>query len=590
MTDLSANRVGLKDQPISSKEEEALGLGEYAEVLTEFIQRCDTPMTIALQGDWGSGKTSLMTLIQNELNGQGNCYRTVWFNTWQYAQFNMADTLALSMMSRIGDGLRQGKGSETVEKLKRSLWAATRTVAVTGAAFVGQSDTMKEGLNELEQARSPESSTDDAALELERIKENLAKVVNEACEGETEKVVVFIDDLDRLVPERAVDLLEALKIFLDIDRCVFVIACDYSVVAAGLKQKFGLSEGELKGKSFFDKIIQVPFKMPTRRYQIDTYIKQLLKQIGLDFGSTRTEIYRELVEHSVGFNPRTMKRLLNTLQLLTILEDRRRRNSAAHDGDDGERRRHAARVTFGILCMMEAWEPIYDHLTEEVTEERILGLKDGLANGGSLAELRRKIGGEDSDARKMESARRFVETFVECLQLDDDKNLSHDEIRHLGEMLSLAALVSSGRKAEDFVPREFAVNLRWELNDRYSSFVNSKRPKYDKFRMEQGVVYLWLPGERAWLSMGRGDDSFYFDLRSNEEQLAYDIGRRICKELLWESAVEFEDYGYVYRFFEQPADGTQAEEKYRTELFRRLDELTAKPSQLYAWLKETTGL
>ena len=42
--------AGLKDQPIKDRDEEALGLGEYAEVLTEFIRRCDTPLTVALQG------------------------------------------------------------------------------------------------------------------------------------------------------------------------------------------------------------------------------------------------------------------------------------------------------------------------------------------------------------------------------------------------------------------------------------------------------------------------------------------------------------------------------------------------------------
>ena len=51
--------------------------------------------------------------------------------------------------------------------------------------------------------------------------------------GLAEKVVVFIDDLDRLMPKRTVELLEAMKILLDIDRCVYVNACDYSVAAAG---------------------------------------------------------------------------------------------------------------------------------------------------------------------------------------------------------------------------------------------------------------------------------------------------------------------------------------------------------------------
>lgn len=48
--------AGLKDVPIDSFDDESLGLREYADALTRFVKECDTPMTIALQGDWGSEK------------------------------------------------------------------------------------------------------------------------------------------------------------------------------------------------------------------------------------------------------------------------------------------------------------------------------------------------------------------------------------------------------------------------------------------------------------------------------------------------------------------------------------------------------
>ena len=128
-----------------NKLQEALGMGDYADALTEFIQLCDTPLTIALQGDWGSGKTSLMTLIKNELDNQskdGNPYLTIWFNTWQYSQFNMSETLALSMMSAIADALAPDEKSDAITTLKRSLWAATRAAVIGGASLVGQADTV----------------------------------------------------------------------------------------------------------------------------------------------------------------------------------------------------------------------------------------------------------------------------------------------------------------------------------------------------------------------------------------------------------------------------------------------------------------
>ncbi len=74
------------------------------------------------------------------------------------------------------------------------------------------------------------------------------------------RVVVFVDDLDRLQPQKAVEVLETMKIFLDCERCVFVLAVDYDVVARGVKAKYGDTLSDEKGKSFFDKIIQLPFK------------------------------------------------------------------------------------------------------------------------------------------------------------------------------------------------------------------------------------------------------------------------------------------------------------------------------------------
>jgi tRNA A37 threonylcarbamoyladenosine biosynthesis protein TsaE len=59
--------LGLRDIPLEKDEDEALGFCHYAEALSEFILECETPLTIALQGDWGSGKTSLMNLIVENL-------------------------------------------------------------------------------------------------------------------------------------------------------------------------------------------------------------------------------------------------------------------------------------------------------------------------------------------------------------------------------------------------------------------------------------------------------------------------------------------------------------------------------------------
>ena len=93
---------GFRDTPIKETAEECLGLGEYAGALADFIVQCDTPMTIAIQGDWGSGKTSMIHMIINQLPPTAPW---VYINTWQFAQFDRQSDIAISVLTEFVDGL-----------------------------------------------------------------------------------------------------------------------------------------------------------------------------------------------------------------------------------------------------------------------------------------------------------------------------------------------------------------------------------------------------------------------------------------------------------------------------------------------------
>lgn len=88
-------KPGCPDKPIDNIVNDLFGVKQYVEGLCEFIRDCDTPMTISIQGDWGSGKTSMMKMIEETLNN--SCW-PIWFNTWQFSQFDMGNGLAFSMM------------------------------------------------------------------------------------------------------------------------------------------------------------------------------------------------------------------------------------------------------------------------------------------------------------------------------------------------------------------------------------------------------------------------------------------------------------------------------------------------------------
>ncbi|HEY5466973.1 MAG TPA: P-loop NTPase fold protein, partial [Clostridia bacterium] len=71
---------GFTDTPAKKITEDIFNIKNYIEGLSSFILECNTPMTIAIQGDWGSGKTSMMNMVRESIENQ---VVPVWFNTWQ---------------------------------------------------------------------------------------------------------------------------------------------------------------------------------------------------------------------------------------------------------------------------------------------------------------------------------------------------------------------------------------------------------------------------------------------------------------------------------------------------------------------------
>jgi len=118
-----------------------------------------------------------------------------------------------------------------------------------------------------------------------------------------DRILVYIDDLDRLQPIRAVELLEVLKIFFDYKNCVFVLAIDYNVVVSEVKSKYGTDITADKGRSFFNKIIQAPFKMPVAQYDISDFVQKSLKSIAkIDCNNEDAKNFVDLISHISQFD------------------------------------------------------------------------------------------------------------------------------------------------------------------------------------------------------------------------------------------------------------------------------------------------
>ncbi len=333
---------GLIDKPIEKLDDDCFEVGNYIYALAKFIEECDTPMTIAVQGDWGSGKTSIMSMVRNELKKE---IHSIWFNTWQFSKFNMDDKLTYSLLFALADELSQfAPLSGRVKKLKGFVSAFAWKILSYSADAVGASKIADDTSKMAEMySKMKEETPFDSVLTL---KQHFQESINEITRDDS-KIVIFIDDLDRLEPSRALDVLEVLNLFLDCENCVYVLAIDYNVVVRGVKEKYG---DEQLGKEFFDKIIQLPFYMPVAHYNIQKYVTRTM---GDKLDKNIIEKYVKLIRCSVGCNPRKMKRLFNAFELVSMIR-----------GNNGNEQQKM--LLFSLLCLQLAYEDTYNFLVENI--------------------------------------------------------------------------------------------------------------------------------------------------------------------------------------------------------------------------------
>lgn len=306
------------------------GTKRYVDGLVEFIKYSVSPLTIALQGEWGSGKTSLMNRLYTRLCGDKSEFVGININTWEYSMLSTPEETVIKIIERLVKALSQGEKQQTALD-KFTKWArigsgvafrAAREAAKIAGGVAGS--LLVEGIVS-GGPNGDNSKTEDVSLA--DLKESLESAVAEHLNNGKKGVLVFVDDLDRLNPPVAVEILELLKNIFSLKGCIFILAIDYEVVVKGLEPKFGklTDKNEREFRSFFDKIIQVPFSLPVSNYQPESFLIKMLREISYINDKDSLEIDRlsenfaDIVEKTVGKNPRAIKRLINSLSLINCI-------------------------------------------------------------------------------------------------------------------------------------------------------------------------------------------------------------------------------------------------------------------------------
>lgn len=305
--------VGITDEPT---DEDKLNRINYVKALADFIKTTETPMTISITGEWGIGKTSFVHQVKTMLEGNVGTtessftkIRFIEFHTWEISQFEQNDQLKISLLQNfVSETLKDDP--EILKKMK---------VIMDRFVKLAASLTVKTILNIEKDFDSDNNEQNSLVDEVKKLKTELQNYFNKS----NTKYVIFIDDLDRIDPINAVEILEFLKLFLSMKNCVYLVAIDDKVIEQGLENKYGEMSTFYKDKrNYFEKLIQLPFYLPNSLLddqQLGSYLESLNLEELLSIDKENLELACKLIKLSVGANPRRIKRIINSCLLLKFI-------------------------------------------------------------------------------------------------------------------------------------------------------------------------------------------------------------------------------------------------------------------------------
>ena len=254
------------------------------------------PVSIGVSGSWGVGKSSLVKMIGESLgkSDSNKKYIFINFNAWLYQGYEDA---RMALLQKVADKImeeseiRQTCIEKAKDFLKRINWLRTAkflvpvaTGIIAGGAIAGPIGSFLGAVNGLFSQSGTLSSE-----ELYRVKEaydkvapDFQKLLNEKEEKSVPKeiealrslfqellekldltLIVLVDDLDRCLPHTAISTLEAMRLLLLVPQTAFIIAADEQMIRNAVRSHFGnIDLSDELVTSYFDKLIQIPLKVP----------------------------------------------------------------------------------------------------------------------------------------------------------------------------------------------------------------------------------------------------------------------------------------------------------------------------------------
>lgn len=283
----------------------------YADVISEMALNKDyKPLTIGVFGVWGAGKSTLLKLIEQKISeADSKAQKTICvnINAWSFEGYEDAKVAVMeSLLQELkvkAPDIIKGKIKKLLKKVDffklttKAVGVAAPIAASVVAgnplpmimSFTGSAEEIGQGIKNASKAvqtlRDDYMKTDSDSTSESTIVNNVRTFRKEFEEALGDKnldnVIVLIDDLDRCQPERIIETLEAIKLFLSVNKTTFIIAADENVIQYAIRKKYPpVNNTEVNlDREYIEKIIQLPIYIPELSSRdIENYFMLLVAQ------------------------------------------------------------------------------------------------------------------------------------------------------------------------------------------------------------------------------------------------------------------------------------------------------------------------
>ncbi|WP_244532693.1 KAP family P-loop NTPase fold protein [Mesobacillus persicus] len=294
------------DYPIESDKDDQLDRSTFAKRISTVIgmRGYSEGLVIGLYGEWGSGKTSVLNLIENSLKDEVVFRFNPWF-------FENEKELIRQFFIQFGMAVRNKGGAEQsilLEKMLRIYGEKVASLKVN-MGFASLS------INNITSFFSEKSVSADTDIM------ELRELIIELLEKNGQGITVFIDDIDRLNRNETQTVFKLVKLIADFPYTAYILAFDDRLVAKSLANQYEDNSSQNKGDSFLEKIIQVPLHMPPAdpavlRSMVLSGIDRILELNQIELRKDEVHRFVSTWDRSIGHvisTPRMVKRYLNSL-------------------------------------------------------------------------------------------------------------------------------------------------------------------------------------------------------------------------------------------------------------------------------------